>query len=262
MANVLINAPKTAAKGQTVEIKALIMHPMETGFRAGTNGRIIPRNIIEHFTATWNGAEIFRMDFSPAIAANPFVSFFTVATRERHDRLPLDRRRGLRRRAPGRHHGDMTRLTIGLGLASVFAASLALAQAGEPRHSGYQDMGPALQKMQDDDTANPGHAVRPGGRGAVAAEGRHRRQVLRRLPPGRGHQHEGRGGALSRDPAGADKPVDLEGRINLCRTDRSSRRRRSPPESPRAAGPHRLRRPAVARPADRAARRSAPGAVP
>jgi len=80
MANVLINAPKTAARGDIVEFKALIMHPMETGFRAGTNGRIIPRNIIEHFTATWNGAEIFRMDFSPAIAANPFVSFSAVAT--------------------------------------------------------------------------------------------------------------------------------------------------------------------------------------
>jgi sulfur-oxidizing protein SoxZ len=80
MANVLINAPKTAAKGETVEIKALILHPMETGFRAGTNGRIIPRNIIEHFSATWNGAEVFRIDFSPAIAANPFVSFFAVAT--------------------------------------------------------------------------------------------------------------------------------------------------------------------------------------
>ena len=79
MANVLVNAPKTAAKGETVEIKALIMHPMETGFRAGTNGRIIPRNIIEDFTATWNGREIFRMKLSPAIAANPFVSFFVVA---------------------------------------------------------------------------------------------------------------------------------------------------------------------------------------
>jgi len=51
MANVLVNAPKTAKKGDTVEIKALIMHPMETGFRPGTNGRIIPRNIVEDFTA-------------------------------------------------------------------------------------------------------------------------------------------------------------------------------------------------------------------
>jgi sulfur-oxidizing protein SoxZ len=79
MANVLISAPKTAKKGATIEIKALVLHPMETGFRPGTNGRIIPRNIIEHFSATWNGAEIFKMTMSPAIAANPFVSFFVVA---------------------------------------------------------------------------------------------------------------------------------------------------------------------------------------
>jgi sulfur-oxidizing protein SoxZ len=80
MANVLVNAPKTVAKGETVEIKALILHPMETGYRAGTNGKLIPRNIIEHFSATWNGVEIFRMDFSPAIAANPYVAFTAVAT--------------------------------------------------------------------------------------------------------------------------------------------------------------------------------------
>ena len=80
MTNVLINAPKTAKKGEVIELKALILHPMETGFRPGTNGRIIPRNIIERFTASWNGNEILRMDLSPAIAANPFVSFFAVAT--------------------------------------------------------------------------------------------------------------------------------------------------------------------------------------
>jgi len=79
MSNILVNAPKTAKRGEVVEIKALIMHPMETGFRPGPNGRIIPRNIIERFTATWNGAEIFAMEMSPAIAANPFVSFFARA---------------------------------------------------------------------------------------------------------------------------------------------------------------------------------------
>ena len=69
MANVLVNAPKTAKRGAVVEIKALILHPMETGFRPGTMGKIIPRNIIERFTATWNGTEIFDMEMSPAIAA-------------------------------------------------------------------------------------------------------------------------------------------------------------------------------------------------
>ena len=156
MANVLVNAPKTAKKGQVVEIKALIMHVMETGYRPGTNGRIIPRNIIQDFTATWNGREIFRMKMSPAIAANPFVSFFGRRERKRHHRLPLERRRGLRRRAPGRHHGDMRGLPTAAVLLAVFTGSLALALAqGDGRRSGYQDMSPALQKMQDDDTANP-----------------------------------------------------------------------------------------------------------
>ena len=46
---------------------------------------------------------------------------------------------------------------LALGLASIFAATFALAQgAADKRRSGYQDMGEALQKMQDDDTANPG----------------------------------------------------------------------------------------------------------
>ena len=64
MANVLINAPKKAGKGDVIEIKSLILHPMETGFRVGTNGRMIPRNIINRFTATWNGEEIFDMKLS------------------------------------------------------------------------------------------------------------------------------------------------------------------------------------------------------
>jgi sulfur-oxidizing protein SoxZ len=75
MANVLINAPKKVKKGEAFEVKTLILHPMETGFRTGTSGRLIPRNIIEEFVATYDGAEVFRMKLSPAIAANPFVSF-------------------------------------------------------------------------------------------------------------------------------------------------------------------------------------------
>jgi sulfur-oxidizing protein SoxZ len=80
MASVLVNIPKKMKKGEIFEIKSLISHIMETGFRPGTNGRIIPRNIIEHFTCSYNGVEIFRMNLSPAIAANPFIVFSTVAT--------------------------------------------------------------------------------------------------------------------------------------------------------------------------------------
>ena len=43
-------------------------------------GKPIPRNIITQFTCSYNGEEIFRADLYPAIAANPFVTFHTVAT--------------------------------------------------------------------------------------------------------------------------------------------------------------------------------------
>ena len=75
MANVLINAPKRVKKGESFEVKTLISHIMETGFRPGTQGRIIPRNIIEEFVATYNGVEVLRMKLTPATAANPFISF-------------------------------------------------------------------------------------------------------------------------------------------------------------------------------------------
>ena len=79
-ARALINVPAKARKGEIVEIKTLIAHPMETGFRVGLNGALIPRDIITNFVCTYNGEEVFRAEFSPAIAANPFLTFFTTAT--------------------------------------------------------------------------------------------------------------------------------------------------------------------------------------
>ncbi len=80
MARPLINVPRKAKRGETIEIKTLISHIMETGFRRDTVGKPIPRDIITSFTCRYNGEEIFRADLYPAIAANPFISFFTVAT--------------------------------------------------------------------------------------------------------------------------------------------------------------------------------------
>jgi sulfur-oxidizing protein SoxZ len=80
MARALINVPSAAKRGEIIEIKALIAHPMETGYRTGADGQLVPRNIIQRFTCTYNGEEIFSVDLFPAIAANPFFSFTTVAT--------------------------------------------------------------------------------------------------------------------------------------------------------------------------------------
>jgi sulfur-oxidizing protein SoxZ len=74
----LINVPKTAKRGEIIEIKTLISHVMETGFRRNSAGQPYPRNIITDFTCTYNGEQIFRAELFPAISANPFITFYTV----------------------------------------------------------------------------------------------------------------------------------------------------------------------------------------
>ena len=79
MARTLINAPKTARRGEVIEIRATIGHPMETGFRPDDNGKILPRNIIKTFTCRYNGTLVFSADMFSAVAANPYLAFHTVA---------------------------------------------------------------------------------------------------------------------------------------------------------------------------------------
>ena len=80
MARALINVPAKARKGDVIEIKTLISHVMESGFRRTQTGEAIPRDIVTLFTCSSNGGEIFAAPLYPAISANPFVTFHTVAT--------------------------------------------------------------------------------------------------------------------------------------------------------------------------------------
>ena len=80
MARALINVPERAKRGEVITIKTLISHTMETGFRYTSSGAHVPRDIITTFVARYDGAEIFRATLSPAIAANPYIAFTTIAT--------------------------------------------------------------------------------------------------------------------------------------------------------------------------------------
>lgn len=80
MARALINLPSRAKRGAVIEIRTLISHPMETGFRPDSSGKLLPRDIITSLACTYNGAEIFHADIHPALAANPYIAFHTVAT--------------------------------------------------------------------------------------------------------------------------------------------------------------------------------------
>lgn len=79
-ARTLVNVPKTARRGEVVEIRTLISHVMETGYRPGADGRLLPRDIVRTFSCIYAGEEVFRAELSPAMAANPFLVFSTIAT--------------------------------------------------------------------------------------------------------------------------------------------------------------------------------------
>jgi sulfur-oxidizing protein SoxZ len=79
MARTLINVPRTARKGDVMEVRTLIAHPMETGYRAGADGRTLPRDIIRRFACRYNNELVFSVDLYPAISANPYLAFQVVA---------------------------------------------------------------------------------------------------------------------------------------------------------------------------------------
>ena len=76
-----LKVPKEAKKGEVVEIKTLLAHPMESGLRKDDAGALVPRKIINRCTCEFNGTLAFACDLEPAIAANPYFQF-TVRLQE------------------------------------------------------------------------------------------------------------------------------------------------------------------------------------
>jgi sulfur-oxidizing protein SoxZ len=66
---------KEVKRGDTVEVKALVSHVMETGLRKDRDGKVIPRKILNKFTCTVSGKEVFSADFEPAVSPNPYIQF-------------------------------------------------------------------------------------------------------------------------------------------------------------------------------------------
>lgn len=105
MTTARVIVPDKVPRGSTFEIKALIAHPMETGFRKDAVGDAIPRDIITAFTCHYDGEEVFAWELFPGVAANPFISFTTVATRSGDIELTWIGMRGFR-------HVERRRITV------------------------------------------------------------------------------------------------------------------------------------------------------
>lgn len=74
-----IQVPLRARRGEVIEVRIVIQHPMETGFRYDALGRQTPRNVIHSFVCRYGGAEVFRAELGAGIAANPSLRFFLRA---------------------------------------------------------------------------------------------------------------------------------------------------------------------------------------
>ena len=74
-----VRIQKTAKKGDIIEIKTTISHPMENGSRKDEQGQPIPKKYITAFKCTYKGTVVFHSEWQPSVSANPFLSFFVVA---------------------------------------------------------------------------------------------------------------------------------------------------------------------------------------
>ena len=79
MPDARVSVPARNTRGKPFEVRILIRHPMETGYRTDEFGKSIPRNVIRTFICRYNGEPVFSARLSSGIAANPYLRFFVTA---------------------------------------------------------------------------------------------------------------------------------------------------------------------------------------
>ncbi len=80
-ARALVQLPRPVRRGEAFEVRTLVGHPMETGYRRDSDGRMLPRDIVRRLEVRLDGERVFAAELHPAIAANPFIAFWLVAER-------------------------------------------------------------------------------------------------------------------------------------------------------------------------------------
>lgn len=72
----LIQAPSSARAGDVVQVRTLVQHAMETGYRVDADGQPLPRDLIRRLEAHFDGELILAAELHAAISANPFFAFY------------------------------------------------------------------------------------------------------------------------------------------------------------------------------------------
>lgn len=76
LARIQLSSP--VRRGQPVQVRLLVQHPMETGFRFDFSGNAVPKNVIHSLQAEYGGHAVFRATLGSGIAANPFLQFWLL----------------------------------------------------------------------------------------------------------------------------------------------------------------------------------------
>jgi sulfur-oxidizing protein SoxZ len=66
---------RATLKGDTAEVRVLMVHPMETGQRKDADGKIVPVHFIQEVSVRVNGKAVIEGQISQAVARNPVFSF-------------------------------------------------------------------------------------------------------------------------------------------------------------------------------------------
>jgi sulfur-oxidizing protein SoxZ len=74
-----MQVPPDIRKGEPFEVRILVQHPMETGYRRDLNGQAIPLHIVDKLVCRVAGREVFSAELGSGIAANPYMAFYAVA---------------------------------------------------------------------------------------------------------------------------------------------------------------------------------------
>ena len=74
-----VQVPPSVKRGEPFEIKVLVQHPMETGYRRDLNGQAIPMNVVDKLVCRIGGREVFSAELGSGMAANPYLAFYAVA---------------------------------------------------------------------------------------------------------------------------------------------------------------------------------------
>jgi len=101
--------PERIAAGEVVKVRLLVQHPMDTGYLQDLLGKLVPRNVITQLTCNLGSQEVFRVEPSSGIAANPLFEFFVRATETAEMRIEWVDDRGQR----GEFRQTMTVLPTG-----------------------------------------------------------------------------------------------------------------------------------------------------